>query len=221
MELRCGEDSQTAQDVYAEFERACDALDEFCSRDQPFWSKMSIEDYVAAGSPVGDIETDERGGKSEMQKRKDAVSSLYYLRRRQSNFKGAVATAPSKGLVEKAEATDRDLLQQLFARTTISTTQNTGNIPRGPDEIDTRDEKSEERATEASSVDEDTPPMATAPRCQELLPGRPACEEADSPRVLVSTSATEESQKHHHRRHDSVTENAKGKQRQLSTHDTR
>ena len=123
VESHCGQDSQTAQDVYAEFERACDALDEFCSRDQPFWSKMSIEDYVAAGSPVGDIETNEHGGKSEKQKRKDAVSSLYYLRRRPSNFKEAVGMAPSKGLVEKAEAADHGILQQLFARTTISTTR--------------------------------------------------------------------------------------------------
>ncbi|KAF7190090.1 hypothetical protein HII31_08421 [Pseudocercospora fuligena] len=174
---------------------------------------MSIEDYVAAGSPVGDIETNEHGAKSEKQKRKDAVSSLYYLRRRQSNFKEAVATAPSKGLVEKAEATDRDLLQQLFARTTISTTRGPPKTVTSLNDTDTRDRMSGKSAAEASGVSENTRPIANAPRCQALLPDRPTFDEANSPRKLAPSSATEEREKSHRTRHDSVTEAPEGKQR--------
>ncbi|KXT17421.1 hypothetical protein AC579_5702 [Pseudocercospora musae] len=212
VETRCGADSQAAQELYSEFERACDALDKLCSRDQPFWSKMPMEDYVAAGGTMEDTKTHEHGAKSEKQKRKRAESSLYYLRRRQSNFKAAVVTAPSKGLVEKAEATDRDLLQQHFARTTISATHKPVETIDSLDDTDSGDQKAEECAADSSSAESNARSAADMPRRQEVLPNQSPFGETDSLPVMASSPVTQKSQNYHSIRHDSVMRAAEGKQ---------
>ncbi|KXT07276.1 hypothetical protein AC578_2433 [Pseudocercospora eumusae] len=166
---------------------------------------MPVKNYVAATGTMDDTKTNEHRAKSEKQKRKTAESYRYYLRRRQSNFTEAVATAPSKALVEKAEATDRHLLQQLFVRTTISTTHDSVETActTGLEETRTRDEDAEMCAAESSSADSNS--ARSTPDVQ------PRLGKAESLGVL----ATEES---HGIRHDSLTENGKGKQRK--TRDT-
>ncbi|EME85949.1 uncharacterized protein MYCFIDRAFT_171787 [Pseudocercospora fijiensis CIRAD86] len=188
VEVSCGADSQDAKSFYAEFERACDLLNARCSRDRPFWSKMSEQDYIAAGGTLEDTKTDGNERKDKEKKRKEIESSRYYLRRRQSNFKQAAGPAPRHEIAEKAEATDAMLLQQLFARTTISTTHDPAKAIVSLDEPDTGDEKAEEGTAPASSADLDAPPTADAPRCQEMPPSRPLFAEAESLHMLASSS---------------------------------